>query len=100
MRTSDVGAELLIFAALLMLPNLDDPYLRDDEADTPLLAKNLLRFSVFDAGTPAARLPFVRLGLLPLPSMYLLGRRVDLSVADTMGENIGEPDRHVHQDGG
>ena len=33
-------------------------------------------FKLFDAGTVAARLPFALLGLLAVPSMYLLARRV------------------------
>ena len=117
MRTSGVVAGLLILAAALILPNLDDRYLWDDEAETALLAKNILRFGVpvawdgaslisqecgtdydanylwrqtpwlpiyitavsfalLDAGTFAARLPFALLGLLSVPSMYLLARRV------------------------
>src|SRR5713226_2878695 len=117
MRTSGVVAGLLILAAALILPNLDDRYLWDDESETALLAKNILRFGVpvawdgaslisqecgtdydanylwrqtpwlpiyitavsfalLDAGTFAARLPFALLGLLSVPSMYLLARRV------------------------
>ena len=39
-------AGLLLLAALLIFPNLDDRYLWDDEAETALLAKNVLRFGV------------------------------------------------------
>src|SRR5438445_10718984 len=46
MRTSGVVAGLLILAAALILPNLEDHYLWDDEAETALLAKNILRFGV------------------------------------------------------
>ena len=110
-------AGLLLLAALLIFPNLDDRYLWDDEAETALLAKNVLRFGVpvawdgvslisqecgsdydvnylwrqtpwlpiyltaasfalLDAGTFTARLPFALLGLLCVPSMYVLARRV------------------------
>jgi hypothetical protein len=110
-------AGLLLLAALLIFANLDDRYLWDDEAETALLARNVLRFGVpvawdgaglvsqecgadydrnylwrqtpwlpiyvaagsfalFDASTFTARLPFALLGLLAVPSMYLLGRRV------------------------
>jgi hypothetical protein len=37
---------LLILGALLIFPNLDDRYLWDDEAETALLAKNVLRFGI------------------------------------------------------
>jgi len=110
-------AGLLLLAALLIFPNLDDRYLWDDEAETALLAKNVLRFGVpvawdgvslisqecgsdydsnylwrqtpwlpiyltaasfalLDASTLTARLPFALLGLLSVPSIYLLARRV------------------------
>src|SRR5437899_3514755 len=46
MRTSGLVAGLLILAAALILPNLEDHYLWDDEAETALLAKNILRFGV------------------------------------------------------
>jgi len=110
-------AGLLLLGALLIFPNLDDRYLWDDEAETALLAKNVLRFGVpiawdgvslisqecgtdfdanylwrqtpwlpiyltaasfalFDIGTFTARLPFALVGLLSVPSMYLLAHRV------------------------
>ncbi len=110
-------AGLLLLAALLIFANLDDRYLWDDEAETALLARNVLRFGIpvawdgaslvsqecgvdydrnylwrqtpwlpiylaagsfalFDASTFTARLPFALLGLLAVPSMYLLARRV------------------------
>ena len=110
-------AGLTLVAALLIFPGVGDRYLWDDEAETALLAKNVLRFGVpvawdgaslisqecgadydanylwrqtpwlpiyltaasfwiFGAGTFAARLPFALLGLLAIPSMYLLARRV------------------------
>jgi len=109
-------AGLLLLAALLIFPNLDDRRLWDDEAETALLARNTLRFGVpiawdgvnlisqecgtdydsnylwrqtpwlpvyvaagsfalLDASTFSARLPFALLGLLAVPSMYLLARR-------------------------
>src|SRR5206468_2843587 len=37
---------LLLLAALLIFPNLDDRYLGDDEAETALLARSVLRFGV------------------------------------------------------
>ena len=114
---SSAVAGLLLLAALLIFPNLDDRRLWDDEAETALLAQNTLRFGVpiawdgvnlisqecgtdydsnylwrqtpwlpiyvtagsfalFDASTFSARLPFALLGLLTVPSMYLLARRV------------------------
>ena len=39
-------AGLLLLAALLIFPNLDDRRLWDDEAETALLARNTLRFGV------------------------------------------------------
>jgi 4-amino-4-deoxy-L-arabinose transferase-like glycosyltransferase len=114
---SSAVAGLVLVAALLIFPGLGDRYLWDDEAETALLAKNVIRFGVpvawngtslisqecgadydanylwrqtpwlpiyltaassafFGAGTFAARLPFALLGLLAVPSMYLLARRV------------------------
>lgn len=114
---SSAVAGLVLVAALLIFPGLGDRYLWDDEAETALLAKNVLRFGVpvawdgaslisqecgadydanylwrqtpwlpihltaasfalFGAGAFAARLPFAFLGLLAVPSMYLLARRV------------------------
>lgn len=110
-------AGLVLVAALLVVPGLGDRYLWDDEAETALLAKNVLRFGVpvawdgaslisqecgadydanylwrqtpwlpiyvtatsfalFGAGTFTARLPFALLGLLAIPSIYLLARRL------------------------
>jgi len=110
-------AGLVLVAALLIVPGLGDRYLWDDEAETALLAKNVIRFgvpvawdgaslisqecgsdydanylwlqtpwlpiyltaaslSVFGASAFAARLPFALLGLLAVPSMYLLARRL------------------------
>src|SRR5437879_13444610 len=43
---SSAVAGLLLLAALLIFPNLDDRRLWDDEAETALLAQNTLRFSV------------------------------------------------------
>jgi len=43
--SSAVGG-LLLLAALLIFPNLDDRYLGDDEAETALLARSVLRFGV------------------------------------------------------
>jgi hypothetical protein len=109
-------AGLLLLAALLIFPNLDDRRLWDDEAETALLARNTLRFGVpiawdgvnlisqecgtdydsnylwrqtpwlpiyvaagsfalLEASTFSARLPFALLGLLAVPSMYVLARR-------------------------
>jgi 4-amino-4-deoxy-L-arabinose transferase-like glycosyltransferase len=48
-RTAALPAVLLAFAALLIFPSLDNRYLWDDEAETALLAKNVLRF-----GAPVA----------------------------------------------
>jgi hypothetical protein len=45
-RTAIAVAGLLLVGALLIFPNLDDRYLWDDEAETALLAKNVLRFGV------------------------------------------------------
>jgi len=110
-------AGLVLVAALLIVPGLGDRYLWDDEAETALLAKNVIRFgvpvawdgaslisqecgsdydanylwrqtpwlpiyltaaslSVFGASAFAARLPFALLGILAVPSMYLLARRL------------------------
>jgi hypothetical protein len=114
---SSAVAGLVLVAALLIFPGLGDRYLWDDEAETALLAQNVLRFGVpvawdgatlisqecgadydtnylwrqtpwlpiyvtagsfalFGAGTFTARLPFALLGLLAIPSMYLLARRL------------------------
>jgi hypothetical protein len=114
---NSAAAALVLVAALLIFPSLDDRYLWDDEAETALLAKNVLRFgvpvawdgtslisqecgtdydanylwrqtpwlpiyitagtfSLFGSSTFTARLPFALLGLLSVPSMYLLGRRL------------------------
>jgi len=48
-RTAALPAVLLACAALLIFPSLDNRYLWDDEAETALLAKNVLRF-----GAPVA----------------------------------------------
>src|SRR5438445_378449 len=110
-------AGLVLVAAVLIVPGLGDRYLWDDEAETALLAKNVIRFgvpvawdgaslisqecgsdydanylwrqtpwlpiyltaaslSVFGASAFAARLPFALLGILAVPSMYLLARRL------------------------
>src|SRR5262245_39262825 len=113
---NSAAAGLLLVAALLIFPSLDDRYLWDDEAETALLARNVLQFgvpvawdgatlisqecgtdydtnylwrqtpwlpiyvtagsfAVLGASTFTARLPFALLGLLSIPSMYLLGLR-------------------------
>jgi Dolichyl-phosphate-mannose-protein mannosyltransferase len=46
MRIAIAVAGLLILGALLIFSNLDDRYLWEDEAETALLAKNVLRFGV------------------------------------------------------
>src|SRR5262249_60850287 len=112
---NSAAAALVLIAALLIFPSLDDRYLWEDEAETALLARNVLRFGVpvawdgaslisqecgtdYDANylwrqtpwlpiyvtagsftllgatTYAARLPFALLGLLAVPSMYVLAR--------------------------
>jgi Dolichyl-phosphate-mannose-protein mannosyltransferase len=117
MRTAIAVTGLLLVGALLIFPSLDDRYLWDDEAETALLAKNVLRFGVpvawdgfnlisqecgtdydanylwrhtpwlpiyltaasfalFDVSTFSARLPFALLGLLSVPSLYLLAQRI------------------------
>ncbi|MBI4254366.1 MAG: glycosyltransferase family 39 protein, partial [Candidatus Rokubacteria bacterium] len=43
-RTAALPAVLLALASLLIFPSLDNRYLWDDEAETALLAKNVLRF--------------------------------------------------------
>ena len=45
-RTAALPAVLLAVAAILIFPSLDNRYLWDDEAETALLAKNVLRFGV------------------------------------------------------
>jgi hypothetical protein len=110
-------AAIVLVGMLLLLPRLDDRALWEDEAETALLAKNVLRFGVpvawdgrdlisqecgedvdrnflwrqtpwlpiylvalsfrlFGASAYAARLPFVLVALVTLPSLALLARRM------------------------